>query len=53
MEQNLIGVLQALVDNRVRAGRCQDARPLIAEGLALAPDDAWLRGVATTCGVSP
>ena len=52
-EHNLVGVLQVLVDGRIRAGRCPEARPLIVEGLALAPDDPWFRRAATACASSP
>ena len=53
MEQNLLAGLQRLVADRVRQGRCPDARPLIREGLSLAPRDAWLQQVAATCGAVP
>ena len=53
MEQNLLAGLQRLVADRVRQGRCPDARPLIQEGLSLAPRDPWLQLVASTCGVVP
>jgi hypothetical protein len=48
MEQNLLGALHRLVTEHVRAGRCQDARPLIAEGLAVTPGDRVLQRAAAT-----
>lgn len=49
MERNLVGALQGLIAGHIRGGRCQDARPLIEEGLSLAPEDSWLQWAATTC----
>jgi tetratricopeptide (TPR) repeat protein len=53
IEQNLVAGLQRLVADRIREGRCPDARPLIAEGLALTPGDTWLQRAAATCGPGP
>jgi tetratricopeptide (TPR) repeat protein len=49
MEQNLVGALQRLAGDHVERGRCENARPLIAEGLALAPRDPWFQWAAATC----
>ncbi len=53
MEQNLVAALQRLIAGQVQEGRCQDARPLIAEGLSLAPNDPRFQRAATTCGPGP
>jgi len=53
MEQNLLAALQRLIAGQVQEGRCQDARPLIAEGLSLAPNDPHFQRAATTCGPGP
>jgi hypothetical protein len=50
MEQNLLAALHRLVIEHVRAGQCQGARSLIAEGLAVMPGDLVLQGAAATCG---
>jgi tetratricopeptide (TPR) repeat protein len=52
-EHNLLVALQRLVADRVRDGRCPDARPLIAEGLSVAPGDALLRPASAACGLGP
>lgn len=52
MERNLVAGLQRLVEDRIRDGRCPDARPLIAEGLSVAPADAWFQRAAARCGRS-
>jgi len=53
MEQNLIAGLQRLIEDRVRAGRCPDAHPLIVEGRTVAPRNAWLQRAAARCGQAP
>lgn len=53
MEQNLMAGLQRLIADRIRTGRCPDARPLIAEGRTVAPTDAWLQRAAARCGQAP
>jgi tetratricopeptide (TPR) repeat protein len=52
-EHNLLVALQRLVADRIRDGRCADARPLIAEGLTVAPGDTLLRPAAAACGSGP
>jgi tetratricopeptide (TPR) repeat protein len=49
MEQNLLAALHRLITEHLRTGRCPDARPLIAEGLAVAPGDGVLRRAAASC----
>jgi tetratricopeptide (TPR) repeat protein len=52
-EQNLLAGLQRLIADRIRAGQCQDARPLIAEGRTVAPTDTWFERAAARCGQAP
>ncbi len=52
-EQNLVAGLQRLIADRIRVGRCPDARPLIAEGRTVAAADAWFQRAAARCDQPP
>ena len=53
IERNLVVGLQRLVADRIGEGRCPDARRLIAEGRALAPNDSQFQLATATCGPGP